>query len=271
MTDLGERIRAANPVDVGSLGRRDVEGGLDAALAALARGDTQPGRRAPRLLTGGALAAGAGAAVAVMLVLTSGGAIATASAFPILRTHGVDIRHRIGIARSSAGVPVIPLDLADAHPFAMPSTASWTGQGFVVPSEDGSEICLLLMGTNESSPTAGRPVLASRQCATNTDAEQQGLVGTLPYWPSGPDTTATSPGAAFDSPQREFAALVPAGAGVSLTDGGTTTALPVDGGIATGVGSNAATVTITVNGQTYSQTLAGAGTAGGAGSTAAGS
>jgi hypothetical protein len=137
----------------------------------------------------------------------------------------------------------------------MPSTASWSGRGFVVPSEDGSEICLLLMGSDESSPTPGGPVVASRQCASTAAAEQQGLAGTLPFWPSGPQTTSNTPGAAFDSPEREFAALVPTGAAVSLTDNGTTTGLAVDDGIATGIGTSAATVTISVNGQSYAQAL----------------
>lgn len=198
----------------------------------------RPVRRRRPLVLGGT-ASVAGATLAAVLLLSAGGAPTAAQALPILATRATPVAaipHRASLlallhsADTGSGPSVVsgdtswPTSWGPVHQFSVADTAAF---GYVVPSSDGSTLCLLLL-----SPPGTTVVYAARACAPTASAEQQGLVLTTQDW---------SPG------DYNFVALVPTGGNVTLTDDGTTTSLPVDAnGIVGGVVHDNATLSIQV-------------------------
>jgi len=89
-----------------------------------------------------------------------------------------------------------------------------------------------------TTPPLGDVTLGLVSCSTTSETEQDGFVTSVP-----------------SDGENVFAAIVPAGATVSLTDDGTTTPVSVDDGIATGVVPDTATLTIDVAGTSTSYSI----------------
>ncbi len=236
MTDLAARLRAANPLashDLGERELREIWRGLDLPVPAHARR-----RFAGRGL--GVLAGGAATVAAAVLILSPPGTrTPAAQAFPILRTAGTDVHEEV---LSAAGTPLAELPATDlqqalqtAHPFAMPAQPGFETNGYVLTSADGNTLCLLL----SAAATDGHPTLIGGGCGDAAQVDMSGLITGLPYEVGDCSTCAQS------DAQHEFAALVPPGATVTLTQGGSTTSVPVTDGIATGIATAPATLTIT--------------------------
>jgi hypothetical protein len=248
MTDVMTRLAAANPV---ASEEETSAGELTGALARVRVAPARAPRRIaqPRLVRGGvALAGTAGAAAVGVLVLSAGTVTPAAEAFPILRAPTTDISRLVHIRAAADGAPgalagwfATPgsflAALQDAHSFAIPDVAGDTG--YVVASPDGSTLCLTLARqVQTTTPPLGDVTLGLVSCSATSEAEQDGLVMSLPY-----------------DGENVFAAIVPSGATVALTDDATTTPVSVDDGIATGVASDTATVTIDVAGTSTSHSI----------------
>jgi hypothetical protein len=246
MTDVMTRLAAANPVaseDETSSG--ELTAVLERVRVAPARA---PRRRAqPRLVGGGvALAGTAGAAAVGVLVLSAGTGTPPAEAFPILRGPATDISRLVHVhAATDPGLgglagfstPAFVAALQDAHSFAVPDVAGESG--YVVESPDASTLCLMLARqVQTTTPPLGEITLGPVACSATSAAEQDGFA-----------TSAQSGG------ENVFAAIVPAGATVSLTDDRTTTAVSVSDGIATGAVTDMATLTIDVAGTSTSYSI----------------
>lgn len=236
MTDLSARLRAANPLAVGDIAERELrEIWNRLALPAPGRVRRPP---SPRRLV--ALAGAAGAVVAAVLLLSPAGtSTPAAQAFPILRSAGTDVH---GVVLSAAGTPLAELTppdyvraLQSAHPFAMPAQPGFVTAGYVLTSADGNTLCLLLSATADT----GHPQLIGGGCGDAAQVEQSGLITALPY------EVGDCPTCAQSDTQHEFAALVPQDATVTLTQGSSTTSVAVTGGVATGIATSPATLTIT--------------------------
>ena len=247
MTDVMTRLAAANPVaseDETSAG--ELTGALERVRVAPARASRRVAQ--PRLVRGGvALAGTAGAAAVGLLVLSAGTVTPAAEAFPILRGPATDISRLVHVHAAADGAPgalagfstpgSFLTALQDAHSFAIPDVAVDTG--YVVESPDGSTLCLTLARqVQTTTPPLGDVTLGLVSCSATSETEQDGFVTSVP-----------------SDGENVFAAIVPAGATVSLTDDGTTTPVSVDDGIATGVVPDTATLTIDVAGTSTSYSI----------------
>lgn len=259
MTDLEAQIRAVNPTGVDDLTEDDLPS-FDVVWLAAERAPLTP-RRGPRVrflrtaLTTRrgwiALASttGTGAAVIAALVLSAGTASTPAQAFPILQKRGIDISSNATVRRALASwlpsATALFGALQNAHSFPIPAGSGDTGVGYLLQSPDGVSLCLVLREVGAAGlpgslvHSAFGPVV----CTSTAGAERSGLVavgGAAPYQTDG----------------NVFAALIPAGATVELTDDGTTTSVPVNDGIATGVAPPTATLTTNIAGVAQTTQLA---------------
>ena len=276
MTDLKDRIGAANPITEDDLSEDDLTPSLDAVWMAV-ESESVPTRHSPRtryvrtvMATRRgwvALAGTTSAAVVAVLVFSAGTSPAPAQAFPILRTHGTDIssdvfRNKTSVRHAIMG-SMTPGDffaaLKDAHSFPMPADSGWARTGYVVESPDGSTLCLFMMG----QAVDHQLVQVGYTCNPTAQVEQNGLIAGLQYGITPCDTQTLSPeqcarniAASANSdvdPEYGVAVLVPSGGSVEVTDNGVTTPLAVNGGIATAIVQPSGTFAITVNGVTQTQ------------------
>ena len=239
MTDVMTRLAAANPVADADATHASLTGALERVRAAPAGAP----RREPQaqLVRGGlALAATAGAATVGVFVLSVGTGPSPAQAFPILREHGTDISRLIRrapeyLASNGFGAPGSFIQaLQDAHAFAVPNV-SGLEMGYVVESPDDQTLCLTIARQLNYTGPLGTITSGTVDCDPTSTAEQSGFVTSVPA-----------------GSESVFAAIVPAGATVSLTEDGTTTSVSVDAGIATGVVPDTATLAIDVAGTSTS-------------------
>ncbi|MGD0981623.1 MAG: hypothetical protein ABR946_09110 [Solirubrobacteraceae bacterium] len=244
MTDVMTRLAAANPVAA------EEETSAGVLTGALERVRVAPGRATrrdaqPRLVRGGfALAGTAGAAAVGVLVLSAGTVTPTAEAFPILRGPATDISRLIHIRAAADSAPGALAGfsapgsflsaLQDAHAFAVPNV-SGLEMGYVVESPNDQTLCLTIARQLNYTGSPGTITSGTVDCDPASTAEQAGFVTSVPT-----------------GSEDAFAAIVPAGATVSLTEDGTTTPVSVDDGIATGVVPDTATLTIDVAGTSTS-------------------
>jgi hypothetical protein len=188
-----------------------------------------------------ALAGTAAAASVAALVLTASATPSIAQAFPILSEGATDISGTGMIASLHAWLPqaVAAAAATQAHAFSVPD-----GTGYVLASPDGSTLCII--ATPAEGVDAGG-VTSSGRCAPTAYAEQSGL----------------AMGFGFGSGELDYAALVPTGGSVEITESGTTTAVPLSDGIASGRVDGPATLTLQLGNETQTIPLdSGAGPAG---------
>jgi len=268
MTDLDAQIRAVNPIGASDLREDDLplfdEVWLAVQQAALS---ARRRRRVPFVRTAlttprgwVALAGTIGAAVVAVLVLSAGTAPTAAQAFPILNKRGSDIRSNTGVRHALAGVSGalatwIPSTAAlfqalqSAHTFPIPAgvdaNGPGIGRGYLLESPDGSFLCLVLreLGAGGAPGSLVHAAFGPVVCTSMADAETDGLV-------------AVGDASAYETNGNVFVALVPAAATVTLTDNGTATPVAINDGIATGVASPTATLSIEIAGVTQSTQLA---------------
>jgi hypothetical protein len=259
MTDLDARIRAVNPIGVSDL-RKDDLPSFEVVWLAAERASLTPHRRSRVRLARNALTtrrgrialagtSGTGAAVVAALVLSAGTAPTPAQAFPILKKRGIDISGNASVRHALASwlpsATALFGALQSAHSFPIPAGSGGTGVGYLLQSPDGISLCLVLRDFG----AAGRPgslvhsAFGPVVCSSTADAERSGLVavgGAAPYQTDG----------------NVFAALIPEGATAEVTDGGTTTPVPINDGIATGVAPPTATLTTNIAGVAQTTQLA---------------
>jgi hypothetical protein len=231
MTDPQSRLAYANPVDENHLApsvqafwrQLDVPAPRQHAGGRQLRGtaDIGPRRlsrpRRPLMLGSASSLLAAGAALAIV-VFSAGGSPSAAQAFPILKTATVDPHTRIVAPPGFVGS-----DLRSAHAFSEPY-----GTGYVVETRDGGTICMLIPSPSSSLRGSAIPLLA---CASTRSLEQQGALFTIHERAGSPDA---------------FVALVPMGGRLTVTANGTTAAVPVHDGVATGVVRRAETLSLRV-------------------------
>jgi hypothetical protein len=232
MTDLQSRVAYANPVDENDLApsvqafwrQLDAPSSRQHPGGRLLRRTADIGpRRLSRvhrpLMLGSASSLLAAAATLAVVLLPAGGSPSAAQAFPILRTATVDLHTRLvapqGLFLGSA--------LASAHAFSEPY-----GTGYVVDTRDGGTICMLIPSPSSAPTGSAIPLLA---CASTRSLEQQGALFTIHENAGSPDA---------------FVALVPRGGRLTVTANGTTSAVPVQNGIATGVVRRTETLSLRV-------------------------
>jgi hypothetical protein len=247
MTDVMTRLAGANPVtsqDEASAG--ELTEVLERVRVAPVRAQQRLAH--PRLVRSGVVLAGtAGATAAGVLVLSAGTVTPPAEAFPILRGPATDISRLVHVHAAADDAPgglagfstpgAFIAALREAHPFAITAVAGETG--YVVESPDGSTLCLTLARqVQTTTPPLGDITLGLVGCSATSDAEQDGFAMTAP-----------------SDGENVFAAIVPVGATVSLTDDGATTPISVNDGIATGVVPDTATLTIDVAGTSTSYAI----------------
>ena len=165
---------------------------------------------------------GAAAAIVAALMLTAGAVPSAAQAFPILAKPASDIRVGLRVLRHAR-------EFAEA-----------TGTGYVLETSNGDTLCV------DSYPPPGllpqSPNAYDTMCVPTAYAEQHGILESV-YWPALPG-------------DYRFVALVPVGGSADLTIGGATTTIPVAAdGIATGVVTQDATVSLHIAGVTHTQQL----------------
>jgi hypothetical protein len=231
MTDLQSRLAYANPVDENHLApsveafwrqldapaSRQHAGGRQARRTADIRPRRLSQARRPLMLGSASSLLAAGAALAIG-VFSAGGSPSAAQAFPILRTATVDPHTPIVAPPGFLGS-----DLRSAHAFTEPY-----GTGYVVETRDGATICMLI--PPQSASLAG-PAIPLLGCASTRSLEEQGALFTIRERAGSPDA---------------FVALVPTGGRLTVTANGTTAAVPVHDGIATGVVRRAETLSLRV-------------------------
>jgi hypothetical protein len=175
--------------------------------------------RARRPLMLGSASSLLAVAVALAIVsLSAGGSPSAAQAFPILRTARVDLPTRIVAPQGPVGSV-----LRSGHAFSEPY-----GTGYVVETRDGDTICVLVPSPGSSTTGLAIPLLA---CASTPPLEEQGALFTIRERAGSPDA---------------FVALVPKGGRLTVTATGTTAAVPVHDGIATGLVRGTETLTLRV-------------------------
>ena len=171
------------------------------------------------------------------------------SSIPILQKRGTtSAATRPFAAHSRSGLAIRDCSVRGVAECPFVSDPGWsgdTGVGYLLQSPDGVSLCLVL-----------REVGAA------------GLPGSLVHSAFGPVVCTSTAGASGPAWWRSaaqphtkrtatcLAALIPAGATVELTDDGTTTSVPVNDGIATGVAPPTATLTTNIAGVAQTTQLA---------------
>lgn len=182
-----------------------------------------------------AVAGAAGAAVIAALVFTAGAAPSAAQALPILATKTIDLRGR-GIVAPRG---IVKSALADAHSFSEPF-----GTGYVMqaPTTTDVPVNMLCVAIPPGSGTGSS--IGFYGCAQEALVQGQGHI--FPF-----DTdNAPDDGVGVST---FFVALVPVGGSLTVTAGGTTTAVPVTNGIASGVIPQSETLTLQVGSTTTTE------------------